>query len=241
MNRKTNLLFSIPKLNLSYFINSRLNKMTTVLHSDDPKSIEIASSLLKMGKVIALPTDTVYGLACSANNPTSIQNLYDIKGRDENKPVAICVANYKDLRHWGDATHLSDELLKKLLPGPVTIVLNRTKNLDNPFLNNGCRKIGVRIPDFKFIRDVSRAFCNPIALTSANRSSEKSSLNISEFVKLWPDLGAVFDGGQLGVTEEQRAASTVIDLSESNHCHVIRKGVALDRTLNYLKEFNISL
>lgn len=202
-------------------------------------SINVASELLQNGEVIALPTDTVYGLACSANDPIAIQKLYKIKGREETKPVAICVADYDDIRYWGDAKHLSKNLLKLLLPGPVTIVVNKSINLNNPYLNPGVEKIGIRIPDFNFIRDLSRNFQYPIALTSANKSSEKSTLQIDEFKKLWNDLGGVFDGGLIGQSEEQRAASTVIDLSTEGFYKIIREGIALNNTINVMKKFNL--
>lgn len=207
----------------------------------DKGAVQLASALLNDGHVIALPTDTIYGLACSANDPEAIKKLYAIKGRNEEKPVAICVSDYEDLKHWGEAEHLQMELIKQLLPGPVTIVVQRSIHLNNPFLNPGVPKIGIRIPDFKFIRDVCREFNQPMALTSANRSSEKSSLNIKEFQPLWPSLAAVFDGGSLSESEGQRAGSTVIDLSELNTCGVIREGSSFDSTKKILKQFNIKV
>uniref|UniRef100_A0A2M4BWE8 Threonylcarbamoyl-AMP synthase n=1 Tax=Anopheles marajoara TaxID=58244 RepID=A0A2M4BWE8_9DIPT len=204
----------------------------------DGSAIRQAANLLESGQVIALPTDTVYGLACSANDPVAIQKLYAIKGRHEQKPVAICVADFDDLRYWGQADHLPDALLQQLLPGAVTIVVRKSLHLDNPFLNPGIEKIGIRIPDFQFIRDVSRAFRYPIALTSANKSACQSTLNVSEFRCLWGSLGAVFDGGQLGQSEEQRAASTVIDLSEAGSYQLIRAGVAAEHTKAVVERFN---
>lgn len=211
-----------------------------IIKSCATNSSEFASELLSDGSVIALPTDTVYGLACSANDPAAIQKLYKIKGREENKPVAICVAEYDDLRYWGEAKHIPVSLLKMLLPGAVTIVVYKSKYLNNPFLNPGVDKIGIRIPDFDFIRNISRSFKYPIALTSANKSSEKSTLKIEEFKHLWSQLGAVFDGGQLGILEEQRAASTVIDLSKEGFYKIIREGVAIKHTLEVMKQFKIS-
>ncbi|KAJ6643103.1 YrdC domain-containing protein, mitochondrial [Pseudolycoriella hygida] len=210
-----------------------------IVKCTDNNAVRIAAQKLRVGDVIAIPTDTVYGLACNANNHEAIRHLYDIKGRNESKPVAICVPTINDLRHWSKASHLQNDLLEKLLPGAVTIVLRRSKNLDNPYLNNGIEKIGIRIPKFEFIQRVSEVCEFPIALTSANRSSEKSTLQIGEFKSLWPHLGIVFDGGQLGITEEQRAASTVIDLSEPGRYSIIRNGIAVCRTVNVVKEFGL--
>lgn len=210
-----------------------------IVNCIDGDAVQIAAHKLRTGHVIGIPTDTVYGLACNANNHQAIRQLYEIKGRNESKPVAICVPTIKDLRHWSEASHLENDLLKKLLPGAVTIVLQKSKYLDNPYLNNGIEKIGIRIPKFEFIQKVSEMCEFPIALTSANRSSEQSTLNIDEFKLLWPYLGVVFDGGQLGVTEEQRAASTVIDLSKSGYYKIIRNGVAALQTIKAVNEFGI--
>lgn len=203
-------------------------------------SVDAAEKIIKRGGVIALPTDTVYGLACDASNASSIRRLYEIKGRDDSKPVAICVADLKGFKYWGNADHLSDELLKVLLPGPVTIVVEKSANLDNQYLNGGISKIGIRIPKFAFIQNLCHKLDNiPLALTSANRSSQPSSLRIGEFEDLWPKLSGIFDGGSIGVNEENRLASTVIDLSEPGKYSIIREGVAGPLTRKCMKTYNI--
>ncbi|GAB0093870.1 Yrdc [Sergentomyia squamirostris] len=214
-----------------------------VVSTVDPSAVPLASELLTAGEVIALPTDTVYGLACDATNPLAIEKLNQIKGRSEEKRVGICVAEIEDFRNWGCADHLSREMLQELLPGAVTLIVKKSPRLNNPHLNPGVATIGIRIPDFDFIRQVSRLFRMPIALTSANKSGEPSSLTVAEFQSLWPLLGAVFDGGQLGVTEAQRAASTVIDLSHKRGFSVVREGVAMANTktiLNKYKFFHVN-
>ncbi|XP_034654833.1 yrdC domain-containing protein, mitochondrial [Drosophila subobscura] len=215
-------------------------KKTTVCQVEDRAALKVARQCLLGGQVIALPTDTVYGLACDANNEHAIQRMYEIKGRDEHKPVAICVNNIEALRRYGQAVHLSDELLTRLLPGPLTIVIERTPELSNRFLNPSTSKIGIRIPDFKFIRDLCSVWHEqPLALTSANRSSAPSSLQVTEFRSLWPQLGAVFDAGQIGLTEERRLASTVIDLATPGYYEIVRAGVALKQTLRLVEKYGI--
>lgn len=210
-----------------------------VCETNLPVALDVANRCLDNGDVIALPTDTVYGLACNANNEKAIQKLYAIKGRDFHKPVAICVKDFDSLRHWGQAEHINDVLLEQLLPGPITIVLERSARLNNKYLNPSTTKIGIRIPDFDFIKNLCEKFDKPLALTSANKSAEQSSLNIREFECLWPHLGGIFDGGQLGVAEECRSASTVIDLSIPGKYKVVREGVALKKTLSIMDSFNI--
>lgn len=210
--------------------------MASVISCTDNKSYIKAADFLVNGYVIAVPTDTIYGLACSANCPDAIKKLYSIKGRDATKPVAICVTNIADVRKWGEASHLSDDLLHSLLPGPVTVVLEKTKNLDNPFLNPQKTKIGIRIPKCEFINSMTKVFDMPVALTSANFSNEPSTLCVKEFEHLYEHLGAVFDGGVLSQgLEENRTGSTVIDLSETGYFNIIRKGISYERVKNILQ------
>lgn len=218
----------------------RINKMAPIIQCSEGASYAKAAELLANGHVIAVPTDTIYGLACSANCPEAIRKLYTIKGRDSTKPVAICVTYANDLRKWGEADHLSDSLLHSLLPGPVTIVLERTRYLDNPFLNPKTTKIGIRIPKHKFMNSVTKIFDMPVALTSANFSNEPSTLSIKEFEHLYGHLGAVFDGGVLSHgLDQNRTGSTVIDLSINGHYKIIRKGISYEKIFKILENHGL--
>ncbi|KAI5642615.1 telomere recombination domain-containing protein [Phthorimaea operculella] len=218
----------------------RIEQMAPVIQCSEDTSSAKAAELLAKGHVIAVPTDTIYGLACSANCPDAIQKLYTIKGRDSAKPVAICVTHISDVRKWGEATHLTDALLESLLPGPVTIVLERSTNLDNPYLNPMTSKIGIRIPKHDFINQVTEIFNMPLALTSANFSNEPSTLSIKEFEHLFCHLGAVFDGGVLNKgLDQSRTGSTVIDLSKNGYYKIIRKGISYDKIIGVLEDYGL--
>ncbi|XP_034827885.1 threonylcarbamoyl-AMP synthase [Maniola hyperantus] len=219
----------------------KIDKMASVIPCGQEKSFVKAADLLSKGHVIAVPTDTIYGLACSANCPEAIKKLYTIKGRDSAKPVAICVTYITDIRKWGEASHLNDELLCSLLPGPVTVVLEKTKYLDNPYLNPHTTKIGIRIPNHNFINKVTKMFDKPLALTSANFSNEPSTLCVKEFEHLYGYLGAVFDGGVLSQgLEQNRTGSTVIDLSIEGTYKIIRKGTSYDRIIDVVERHGLT-
>lgn len=202
------------------------------------EAVRLAVNLLEEGHVIAVPTDTVYGLACDVQNTEALRSLYNIKKRDQNKPIAICVDHVKDISSWGITDGIPNELLYDLLPGPVTVVLNRTKLL-NPALNPHTNKVGIRIPHYTFIQDIVSRLNRPLALTSANFSSKPSCLSTEEFQPLWPHLAAVFDGGTLGSNLVERYGSTVIDLSVRGHFSVIRKGSALTQTVETLLKYGL--
>lgn len=217
-------------------INTKfLDSMAYVIPVTHEEAETVALSLLKAGKVIAVPTDTLYGLACSATNLKAINSLYEIKRRNENKPVAICLGQVCDVRKWASVDHLPDGLLRALLPGPVTLVLRCIKKLDKSVRHNG--KIGIRIPDYGFIRSVANSLGCPLALTSANISSEPSAIKIEEFEPLWSKVSAVFDGGSLGSGDRQ--GSTVVDLSASGYFTVIRAGVAATEVSLILEKFGL--
>lgn len=201
-------------------------------------AVERAAQFILEGKVIALPTDTVYGLAAAAQNPQAIKQLYKIKGRDQKKPVAICVSSVKAISCWGKVAGLPPGLLDTLLPGPVTVVLERTVDL-NPTLNSDTSKVGIRIPNSEFVLQLCKRLGTPLALTSANASNEQSSLAPEEFQSLWPHLAAVFHRGRIGDSTFLRAGSTVVDLSVHGKYHILRSGSALANTKRVLERFEI--
>ena len=190
---------------------------------------------LRDGCVIAVPTDTIYGLACLAQSTRAIADLYSIKVRDAGKPVAICVAEPSRVFYFCHVT-VSMEVLRALLPGPVTLVFER-KSLLNPDLNPATSLVGVRVPDHAFISTLCSLLGEPLALTSANPSGSPSTLETSEFETLWPRLGAVVDAGRLS---DSRAGSTVVDLSVHSTYRIVRDGSALDNTVRVLRSFGIN-
>merc|ERR1719209_2166575 len=111
-----------------------------------------AAEALASGEIIAVPTDTIYGLAALVQSKTAVERLYNIKGRQPTKPIAICVGEVEDVQKWAEVT-VSDQVLMDLLPGPVTLVFKRSEALNNSF-NPDTDLVGVRIPDYPFLRDV---------------------------------------------------------------------------------------
>lgn len=212
-------------------MNSKVTALDKLGHE---AAVELASDSLLKGHVIAVPTDTIYGIAGLAQNSDAINKIYGIKNRNLKNPIAISVGNIEDFYKWSKVV-VPRELLSDLLPGPVTIVLERSNQL-NPDLNPGTDLVGIRIPDHPFIIDLAQKCGGPIALTSANISSTRSTLNIQEFEDLWPQLDLVFDGGQLGDTDFSRRGSTVVDLSVRNKYKIIRDGSAKKETVKLLEE-----
>ncbi|XP_046834171.1 yrdC domain-containing protein, mitochondrial [Vespa crabro] len=204
------------------------------------RSIAIAVELLNKGEIIAIPTDTIYGFAGSIKNDKAIKRLYEIKKRDQHKPLAICIDNVNNIHQWGIIDELPPLLKETLLPGPFTIVLKRTKAL-NPSLNPGVDNVGIRVPDYKFIRSVAK-LAGPLALTSANESNKLSSVHPNEFSELWPELAGIFyqqAENKKHVSELQRLGSTVIDLSQAGQYKILRKGIKLKYCTEVLRRYGL--
>ena len=212
-------------------------QILNLLHSQIQEQAKVAADFLRAGQVVATPTDTIYGLAALANTTEAVRKIYDIKGRHQSKPISICVADFNEVGLWGKVT-ISEELLKELLPGPVTLCFQRQNRL-NPELNPDSSIIGIRIPDHPFIQEVCRQTQSPLALTSANVSQGKSTLAIEEFSDLYQHLSLVVNGGVLGLTEEARLGSTVVDLSQPGIYKIIRSGCAEADTTCKLHKFGL--
>eukprot|EP01147_Barroeca_monosierra_P003833 gene3833-6343_t len=200
--------------------------------------IEVAIAALRRGGVIAVPTDTIYGLACLAQSTAGVRRIYEIKGRDERKPIAICVHKISAISEYASIT-VSEKLLQQLLPGPVTVVLPRKPSL-NSELNPHTNLIGIRVLDFPFVRKLVKALGEPLALTSANRSGEASCIQATEFQSLWQELDVVFDAGAITSSGSSRLGSTVVDISKGGFYKIIRKGSAYSETCKHLQEFGLA-
>lgn len=218
-------------------LSSMMAKVVNMNDYDLQQLVSLATKSLKSGNIVAVPTDTIYGVAGLAQRNDATSRIYQLKNRDHKKPIAISVADIDDVYRWGHVT-ISRDLLSDLLPGPVTVVLRRTEDLSSG-LNPDVPLIGIRIPDHQFIRTLARSCQEPIALTSANISSSPSTVSVEEFIELWPMLDLVFDGGMLGNTTESRQGSTVVDLSEQGVYRIIREGSALRSTSDLLEKYGL--
>uniref|UniRef100_A0A8C4ZKI9 Threonylcarbamoyl-AMP synthase n=1 Tax=Gadus morhua TaxID=8049 RepID=A0A8C4ZKI9_GADMO len=218
---KTNVLHLLPQT----------SNGPSAEHDNGAEVLAATVKALKDGLVVAVPTDTIYGLACLAQHHDAIKKVYDIKGRNGQKPLAICVGEIQEIYKYCEVK-VKEELLADLLPGPVTLVFERSEVL-NKDLNPFTPLVGVRIPDHGFLRRLCQMCEEPLALTSANISSQTSTVAVHEFQDLWPRLALVVDDGPIG--DQNRLGSTVVDLSVLGKYRVIRPGCAFSSTVDLLQ------
>lgn len=189
-----------------------------------------AVQCLKSGGIVAIPTDTVYGLGADPFSASAVQKLYTFKGRPDGKPIPLILSSVEDIHSVaqnlpGFFFHLTD----RFWPGGLTIVVESKDLL--PVLTAGGNTVGVRIPDNPLLLQILRAFGGPMAITSANISGEPPATSIQEIgEELASRIDVIVDGGKT----PGPVPSTVYDISVSPPI-IRRHGVISEETL--AKEF----
>lgn len=171
-----------------------------------------AAELLTAGELVALPTETVYGLAANALNPRAVERIYEIKERPANNPIIVHVASLEMARscvlHWPEQ---ADKLGRAFWPGPLTMVLPKSAIIPE-IVTAGGGTVGIRWPSHPLMQAVIRRCGFPLAAPSANLSTQLSPTN-AEHVRqqLGDRVPLIVDGGQSQVGIE----SSVLDLTTS--------------------------
>lgn len=183
----------------------------------DANAIRAAARLLEAGKLVAIPTETVYGLAADAGNPDAVAAIFTAKGRPSNHPVIVHVARDADLSRWASA--VPDEarrLIDAFWPGPLTLILPRAPNVPAA-VTGGQDSVGLRCPSHPTAQALLKEFRQGqggLAAPSANRFGRVSPTMAQHVIDEFgaPGVGplaAVLDGGQSDVGIE----STIVDLT----------------------------
>jgi L-threonylcarbamoyladenylate synthase len=182
--------------------------MTETLLTSDANAIPRALEVLRAGGIVAFPTDTVYGLGALAFDIAGIERLYEAKGREHTKAIAVLVADTAELGKVAVSVGEQAARLAAIFwPGPLTLVVRRHPSLPGTLSPNDT--IGVRVPDHNAARALLAA-AGPMAVTSANRSGGPNARTAAEVLaQLGERVELVLDGGQTpGDTP-----STVVDVT----------------------------
>ncbi|MDI9624224.1 MAG: L-threonylcarbamoyladenylate synthase [Methanothermobacter sp.] len=182
--------------------------------------LKVARAILKDGGIVLYPTDTLYGLGVNAFDEEAVKRLYRLKRRPLNKPISICLHDTKWIGRIAYLNPKIERLIKKLLPGPFTIILKK-KNTISQILTGSSEKIGIRIPDNIISRELSKEF--PITSTSANISGMKTHNNIKDIIQQIGEVDMAIDAGPL-----KGVPSTVIDLT-LDPPKILRKGESIEK------------
>jgi len=173
--------------------------------------IERAAALLRAGKLVAFPTETVYGLGGDATNDRAVAAIYAAKGRPRFNPLIVHVPDAASAARLVESDGREQRLAAKFWPGPLTLVLRRRVNAGVSLLASaGLDTLAVRVPDHPMARALLRAVGRPVAAPSANPSGRISPTTASHVREgLGEAVAMILDGGACRVGLE----STVVDLT----------------------------
>ena len=170
-----------------------------------------AVEFLKSGGIVAVPTDTVYGLGADPFNANAVQRLYMLKGRPDGKPIPLVLSSVDDVHRV--AQNLPDyffHLTNRFWPGGLTIIVEAKDLL--PVLTAGGNTVGVRIPNNPLLLKILQTFGGPVAITSANLSGEPPATSAQDIgEELASRIDMIVDGGKT----PGPIPSTVYDISVS--------------------------
>jgi len=193
----------------------------------DEEGINQIVKSYKNGKIIAFPTDTVYGIGCDPFNKDSIARVYELKKRNGEKKFPILGLSKIELEKIVEFNSDAEKISKRFWPGQVTLLLPVRKEIANKIENNG--KLAVRVPDNSCILGILNK-CKLIIGTSANISGEKSILDSSELETKLTEVDVLVNGGKIISSGE----STIIDFIDDK-LKIIREGsVSKDEIMNAL-------
>jgi L-threonylcarbamoyladenylate synthase len=170
-----------------------------------------AVDLLRAGKLVAFPTETVYGLGADATNEAAVRHLFAVKGRPADHPVIVHVARVQQLHSIAiDVPPVARALAKECWPGPLTLVVRRRPDAIADAVSGGRDTVGVRIPAHPLAVELLEAFGGPVAAPSANRFGKVSPTTAEDVrADLDGDADLVLDGGACTVGVE----STILDIT----------------------------
>ena len=188
--------------------------METKLYTRE--DIDLIKDLLLEGKIVAFPTDTVFGLACVYDDEEAVRRIYEAKGRDFSKPLPMMVSTADMAQEVSVVTREAGRLLDAFAPGAFTIVLKK-KDLPD-YVTMGKDTIAIRIPDDAWIRDLINRTGKPLLVTSANLSDTGS---LQEWKDVYEELNGRIDAIVKG-TAPGGTASTIV--SVVNGVEILREG-----------------
>jgi tRNA threonylcarbamoyl adenosine modification protein (Sua5/YciO/YrdC/YwlC family) len=194
--------------------------MTDVLHAADPSAFDAAVEALRAGLVVAVPTDTVYGVAVDLFAEGAIDRLFAAKDRPKDVQVPVLVAAPEDAAALveGAIDVVARRWMERFWPGALTIVLPRAATASHIDLGGDATTIGLRCPDHRLVRELCRTI-GPLATTSANRHREPTPPDAEGVAAALGDaVAVVLDGGAC-----EGAPSTVVSVI-GDEITVLREG-----------------
>jgi L-threonylcarbamoyladenylate synthase len=191
-------------------------------NSPNPNAVELTVQTILNHGVVAVPTETVYGLVCSVYDSQAVNKIYAIKGRAFTKPLPVFFKSIEQIKQILGVDCVQQNAIKlfeAFSPGPLTVILNCGTDFPESVIGKS-ETVGIRIPRNPLILDIINKLDQPLASTSANLSDKPSHTDSKEVVlELGDKIELILDGGVCG----SGLASTVVDLT-GEKIKIIRTG-----------------
>ena len=198
------------------------------------QSIALAAELLGQGKLVAFPTETVYGLGADAGNDLAVASIFEAKGRPQFNPLIAHIADISWIEKFAVPTPSAQLLAERFWPGPLTLVMKRTENCPiSHLVSAGLDTVGVRFPVHPAARKMLEAFGEPVAAPSANISGTVSPTTAQHVAHGLADrVPLILDGGACAVGVE----STILDVSEDSPALLRAGGIGVEEIEDVIKK-----
>ncbi|MDO4466627.1 MAG: L-threonylcarbamoyladenylate synthase [Bacillota bacterium] len=164
----------------------------------------------KNHEIIAIPTDTVYGVGVKYGDINDLDALKHAKNRPETKPIPMMVCSVEQMEEVAFVNENVKKIAQAFLPGALTLVLKKKECVDDIY-TNGMDTIAIRIPDVDFILSLIKEIGSPILVSSANQSGQKTAVTYEDVFEQLPNI----DGIVIGKCDAGQA-STIIDCTKEN-------------------------
>ena len=194
--------------------------MKTEVLRPTPMNIQVTAQALKASQLVAVPTETVYGLAANAFDENAVKNIFKVKGRPNDNPLIVHISDVDEVYNYAkEIPQTAIKLFNKFSPGPLTIILKKNDIIPD-VVTGGLSSVALRIPDSDIFRAVIKSAGIPIAAPSANKSGRPSPTDAQTVLQdMSGEIPYIIDGGKCRVGIE----STVISLVDKPI--ILRPGV----------------
>lgn len=189
--------------------------MTKIVQQNELEKIVDA---VKEGKLVAFPTETVYGVGIEFKNLDALERLMEAKNRDYSKAITLMVSKKEEIEKYAYVSDDTRKIINAFMPGMITLVFNK-KECVNDLMTHGKKTIGIRIPDSQFVLELLEK-AGPMLVTSANLSNHPNTTTTKEVLEqLDGRIDMVVDGVANSTT-----ASTVVDVT-GDEIKILREGI----------------
>lgn len=181
--------------------------------------LENVINVIENGGIVIFPTDTVYGVAANSLDEEAIKKLFNLKRRDDNKPICVLTSSVDKIKKVAYITEEEQKIINKYMPGALTLILKKKEKVSD-ILTSNLKTIGVRIPNNEIALKILDRAEYPLATTSANISGSEAAIELGDLIDIFNNkVDIIIDGGITNL----KLSSTIVKI-EKDEIKILREG-----------------